>query len=40
MVNRGGISEFLKQPGYQNVANLAGGILAWSDEIDPSVQKY
>jgi molybdopterin/thiamine biosynthesis adenylyltransferase/rhodanese-related sulfurtransferase len=34
------IAEFLKQSGYQNVVNLAGGILAWSDEIDPKVQKY
>ena len=34
------IAEFLKQSGYSKVANLAGGILAWSDEIDPGVQKY
>ncbi|HEV2485567.1 MAG TPA: molybdopterin-synthase adenylyltransferase MoeB [Terracidiphilus sp.] len=34
------IAEFLQQCGYQKVANLAGGILAWSDEIDPKVQKY
>src|ERR1700739_3297683 len=34
------IPEFLKQSGYTQVANLAGGILAWSDEIDPKVQKY
>jgi len=34
------IAEFLKQSGYQNVSNLAGGILAWSDEIDPKVTKY
>jgi adenylyltransferase/sulfurtransferase len=34
------IAELLKQAGYNSVANLAGGILAWSDEIDPSVQKY
>jgi molybdopterin/thiamine biosynthesis adenylyltransferase/rhodanese-related sulfurtransferase len=34
------IAEFLKQNGYARVANLAGGILAWSDEIDPKVQKY
>ena len=34
------IAEFLKQSGYTTVANLAGGILAWSDEIDPKVQKY
>jgi sulfur-carrier protein adenylyltransferase/sulfurtransferase len=26
--------------GYPSVVNLAGGILAWSDEIDPKVQKY
>jgi adenylyltransferase/sulfurtransferase len=34
------IAEFLKQSGYSKVFNLAGGILAWSDEIDPKVQKY
>ena len=34
------IAEFLKQQGYPRVANLAGGILAWSDQIDPKVQKY
>lgn len=34
------IAEFLSQQGYPNVKNLAGGILAWSDEIDPSVKKY
>lgn len=34
------IAEFLKQSSYPNVANLAGGILAWSDEIDPTVKKY
>jgi sulfur-carrier protein adenylyltransferase/sulfurtransferase len=34
------IAELLKQSGYVQVVNLAGGILAWADEIDPSVQKY
>jgi len=34
------IAEFLKQSGYTQVVNLAGGILAWSDEIDPKIQKY
>jgi adenylyltransferase/sulfurtransferase len=34
------IAEFLQQAGYPRVVNLAGGILAWSDEIDPKVQKY
>jgi sulfur-carrier protein adenylyltransferase/sulfurtransferase len=26
--------------GYQNVINLRGGIIAWSNEIDPSISKY
>jgi sulfur-carrier protein adenylyltransferase/sulfurtransferase len=34
------IAEFLKQSGYPNVVNVAGGITAWSDEIDPTVKKY
>ena len=34
------IAELLKQSGYTEVVNLAGGILAWSEEIDPKVQKY
>ncbi len=32
--------EFLKKAGFQNVSNLAGGILAWSDKVDPRVPKY
>ena len=34
------IAEFLQQSGYPKVVNLAGGILAWADEIDPKMQKY
>ena len=30
----------LQAAGFTKVHNLAGGILAWSDRIDPSVQKY
>lgn len=26
--------------GFDNLFNLKGGILAWSDEIDPSIPKY
>jgi adenylyltransferase/sulfurtransferase len=34
------IAKFLKQAGYERVANVAGGITAWSNEIDPSIAKY
>jgi molybdopterin/thiamine biosynthesis adenylyltransferase/rhodanese-related sulfurtransferase len=30
----------LKAAGFTNVSNVAGGILAWADRIDPSVAKY
>lgn len=30
----------LQAAGFTRVANLAGGILRWSDEVDPSIQKY
>ena len=32
--------EILKQAGFQNVRNMKGGILAWSDKVDPTVAKY
>lgn len=32
--------EFLRQAGFTKARNLAGGILAWSDRIDPKVPKY
>jgi len=34
------IAEYLKQSGFSKVSNLAGGILAWSDEVDPKIPKY
>jgi adenylyltransferase/sulfurtransferase len=33
-------AEFLRGAGFRKVLNLKGGILAWSDEVDPSVPKY
>jgi rhodanese-related sulfurtransferase/molybdopterin converting factor small subunit len=30
----------LRQAGFQHVLNMKGGILAWSDKVDPSVPKY
>jgi adenylyltransferase/sulfurtransferase len=32
--------DFLRQAGFKRVSNLAGGILAWADRIDPSLPKY
>src|SRR5215468_597341 len=32
--------EFLQQAGFKKVHNLAGGILAWADKIDPKMPKY
>jgi adenylyltransferase/sulfurtransferase len=33
-------AKILRDAGYPRVRNLTGGILAWSEEIDPSVPKY
>jgi len=32
--------DFLKQAGFTKVHNLAGGINAWSERVDPKVPKY
>ena len=32
--------QFLRENGFANVANLKGGILAWANEIDPSMPRY
>ncbi len=32
--------KLLQQAGFRKVANVKGGIEAWSDEIDPAVPKY
>jgi adenylyltransferase/sulfurtransferase len=31
---------FLRQAGFKKVHNLAGGILAWADRVDPKMPKY
>lgn len=33
-------AEFLQQQGFNKVSNVAGGILAWANDIDPKVPKY
>lgn len=34
------VAQYLRANGFANVANLAGGIDAWSAEIDPAVPRY
>ena len=34
------IAEYLHQSGYPRVTNVSGGIIAWSEQVDPSVPKY
>jgi sulfur-carrier protein adenylyltransferase/sulfurtransferase len=40
-VRSAGVINYLEQNhGFTNLYNLKGGILAWADEIDPSMPKY
>ena len=32
--------DFLRQAGFKKIHNLAGGILAWADRVDPKMPKY
>ena len=34
------VAKFLESEGFANVINLAGGIDAWSKEIDSSIPLY
>ncbi|HTI60046.1 rhodanese-like domain-containing protein [Mucilaginibacter sp.] len=34
------IMQLEQQFGFTNLANLQGGILAWAEDIDPSMQVY
>ena len=33
-------TEFLQRQGFRSVKNLAGGIDAWSTQIDPKLPRY
>lgn len=33
-------AEYFRQHGFRNLTNLAGGIEAWSREVDASVPRY
>ena len=34
------VARFLQQQGFRDVWNLAGGILAWAEQLDPSLAQY
>ena len=34
------VTEFLRAQGFTAVSNVAGGIAAWTDQIDPTLQRY
>jgi adenylyltransferase/sulfurtransferase len=34
------VSEYLRAQGFTAVSNIAGGISAWSDRIDPTLPRY
>lgn len=34
------VARYLEQQGFGHVWNLAGGILAWSEQLDPSLAQY
>lgn len=34
------VAAFLQSRGFSHVANIAGGINAWSAELDPSIPRY
>lgn len=34
------VTQFLRARGFQNVTNIAGGIEAWAQEIEPGMRRY
>lgn len=36
----GQVTAFLRQRGFDNTINVAGGIEAWSTEVDPEIPRY
>ena len=34
------VAAFLKQQGFATVKSMAGGIDAWSQEVDPAIPRY
>jgi adenylyltransferase/sulfurtransferase len=34
------VASYLSAQGFKSVANLSGGILAWSRDVDPTIPQY
>lgn len=36
----GWATQFLMMQGHKNVANMAGGVLGWREQVDPTLEEY
>jgi adenylyltransferase/sulfurtransferase len=34
------VTDYLRANGFPAVTNIAGGINAWAEQIDPTMQRY
>jgi adenylyltransferase/sulfurtransferase len=34
------VTEYLRAQGFTRVSNVAGGIEAWAEQIDPTLRRY
>jgi len=34
------VAIYLEQQGFNNVINLEGGVQAWAQDVDPTMNKY
>jgi adenylyltransferase/sulfurtransferase len=34
------VTEYLRSQGFTRVSNVAGGIDAWAQELDPTLARY
>jgi adenylyltransferase/sulfurtransferase len=34
------VTQFLRAQGYTAVSNIAGGINAWAEQIEPALARY
>src|SRR3990170_2112365 len=39
-VRSAAVAEYLRQLGFANTRNLAGGLDAWAHSVDPSMRRY